>query len=83
MLVGLSTGRMFSVLSGLSWRGGVCGWGKGWLVAGSVVCGTLLGPEATGAGFLLGMSRTVVWFVSGGGLVGWCFWFSWALPLMS
>ena len=26
------------------------GCGKGWLVAGSVVYGTLLGPEATGAG---------------------------------
>ena len=28
----------------------MCGLGKGWLVAGSVVCGTLLGPEATGPG---------------------------------
>jgi hypothetical protein len=30
------------------------GCGKGWLVAGSVVYGTLLGPEATGAGLFPG-----------------------------
>ena len=47
------------------------GCGKGWLVAGSVVYGTLLGPEATGAGLFLGRGRItfcVVGFLVWGGV---------------
>jgi hypothetical protein len=62
------------------------GCGKGWLVAGSVVYGTLLGPEATGAGLFLGRGRItfcVVGFLVWVGCGCWGFWFSWAcLPVL-